>query len=355
MHAAPADARPLLIFVTYTGIGDLLMALPLFGTLRPAFRVLPLIPPSQADIARLLYQDDLLEGYLLVEESLKFYRNPLGHLFTCCALSHLHPHVVVIYGKQMFAYGARFGLLQADRVLFCHPRGMARRTTSGLEILAPTGNQSRDYLQFAERLQITVTQPRVRLSGNARERLRREAQPLINWPSYAVIAPWTRDPRRDAPARFFRECIELTITEGHLPVVITGFAQHRVAALNLLRGLPDKWVSNLVGMTTLENLLGLFAGAQFLLTNDGGSLHLAQLVGTSTIAAFGPTAPEQRLYNPSDGLVTLRLGLACSPCVDTALRYRCPGAYLQCLRDLDPAQARQVLLAACRSASEQAL
>jgi ADP-heptose:LPS heptosyltransferase len=347
------DARPVLAFVTYTGIGDLLMALPLFGTLRSHFNVLPVIPSSHADLAQVLYKDGLLEGYIPVEGSLVFSRNPLGHLLTCLRLSRLQPDVVAIYGKVMMAYSARLGLLRAGRVLFCHPRGLAPPATRTIEVLTSTGNQTRDYLQFAERLGVPAIPARVRLIEGSKERLERAARPLLNWSSYVVVAPWTSDPRRDAPLRFFRECIEIIVTEGRLPVIVTGLPQHRSAASDLLCGFSEAWTTDLVGTTTPNEMLGLLAGARFLVTNDGGALHLARLVGTPAIVAFGPTAPEQLLHDPARGLVTLRLGLSCSPCANTPLHYQCPGAYLQCLRGLEASAAKDSLLAACRAPADR--
>jgi ADP-heptose:LPS heptosyltransferase len=349
VHSFHTDTRPVLVFVTYTGIGDLLMALPLFGTLRPQLQVLPVIQSSYTDLAEILHQDGLLEGYLLAEGSLKFSRNPLGHLLTCRALSRLRPNVVLIYGKLMFAYGARLGLLRAGRVLFCHPRGFAPPATRTFEVLAPTGNQTRDYLQFAEKLGVPAAPARVGLTERSKERLSSAARQLVRWSPYAVVAPWTSDRRREAPLRFFRECIEIIITEGRLPVVVTGLPQDRPAASELLRGFSDRWIKDLVGTTTPQDMLGILAGGSFLFTNDGGTLHLARLVGTPAIVAVGPTAPEQRLLDPSQGLVALRLGLPCSPCADTPLRYQCPGAYLGCLRGLQASDARSALLAACQA------
>jgi ADP-heptose:LPS heptosyltransferase len=347
------DTRPLLIFITYTGIGDLLMALPLFGALRPQFHVLPVIQSSYTDLAQLLCQDGLLERYLLVEESLVFYRHPLGHLLTCLRLSRLRPDVVAIYGKAMIAYGARLGLLRAGRVLFCHPRGFGPHAKGTFEALPATGNQTRDYLQFAEKLGAPLTATRICLTEGLKQHLKQAAPPLTSWPAYAVVAPWTSDPSKDAPLHFFRECIEVIVMEGHLPVVITGLPRDRRAVADLIRGFSDRWVRDLVGTTTLPDALGILTGARFLLTNDGGTLHLARLVGTPAIVAFGPTTPEQLLHDPSRGLVTLRLGLSCSPCANTPFHYQCPGAYLQCLRGLKASAARDSLLAACRAPADR--
>lgn len=113
--------RPVLVFITYSGLGDLIMALPLFSSLRPHFEVLPVIQSEHEDLARLLYRDDLLEGYLLTSDSLRFRRNPLGHLRICRDLSRFRPDVLLIYGKQILAFAAYLGLLSAGQKLFCAP------------------------------------------------------------------------------------------------------------------------------------------------------------------------------------------------------------------------------------------
>lgn len=346
--------RPLLIFITYTGIGDLLMALPLFGALRSTFQTLPIIPSSYADLAKLLHHDRLLDGYLLVDEGLVFPRQPLRHLLMCRALSNLQADVMAIYGKPVIAYGARLGLLRAGRVLFCHPRGMGPRSTSTFENLPTIGNQMQDYLQFATRLGLSGDGARVTFTEGLNAELAREAHSLIPWPSYVTVAPWTSDPRKDASLRFFRDCIDIIVHEGGLPVVITGVAGHGNMTEDLLRGLPDTQAMSLVGSTTLRQMLGILAGTRFLLTNDGGSLHMARLVGTPAIAAFGPTAPEQLLHPFAGGYMAIRQELPCSPCAHTPLRYQCPGPYLHCLRSLEAASARQALILACQAVAERA-
>ena len=350
---AGTTERPLVVFITYTGIGDLLMALPLLGSLRSSFRVLPVIPLSYGELAQLLLQDDLLDDYLLTDEDMVFSRHPLGHLRICRALSRLRPDTMIIYGKSVMAYSARLGLVRAARVLYCHPDGRASRTTRGVEMLPSTGNQTQDYLQFAGRLGLPFTAPRVTLTDGLRGRLADASRVQIPWPSYVLVAPWSSDPSRDAPPTFFRNCTEIIIREGGLPVVIAGLASHRRTAGELLSGLPRERIMNLVGATSLRQLLEVLAGARFLLANDSGNLHMARLVGTPAVGVFGPTAPEQRFYNLSGELMTIRHLLPCSPCAHTPWHLKCPGTYLQCLRELEASDAREMLLTACRMTMEQ--
>lgn len=343
--------QPLLVFMTYTGIGDLLMALPPLGRLRAGFRVLPVIPLPYGELAQLLLRDDLLDDYLLTDEDLVFSRHPLGHLRISRALSRLRSDAVIIYGKLMMAYAAHLGLVRAARVLYCHPEGRAPLAGRSVEVLPPTGNQVQDYLQFADRLGLPLTAPRVTLTDDVRERLADAALSQIPWPFYAVVTPWSSDPSRDAPIAFFRECIEVITQTGGLPVVVTGPASYRRAVERLLDGLSRAQTLNCVGGTSLRQLLEIFAGARFVLTNDSGNLHMARLVGTPVVGVFGPTAPEQRVDNPSGGFMTIRHPLPCSPCANTSRYLRCPGTYRQCLVELRASAVREILLAACQGAA----
>ncbi|OGP93040.1 MAG: hypothetical protein A2156_03925 [Deltaproteobacteria bacterium RBG_16_48_10] len=351
-HFNTNDGRPSLVFVTYSGLGDLVVALPLFWALRPHFKVLPVIQPQHRVLAQLFIEDEILEGYFPIVNSLRFSSDPLGHVKICWALSNLRPEVVLIYGKSLLALAAFLGFLRGGRKLFCDPMGFTLPTTGSFKMLTSTGNRTRDHLQFAEKLGILSRPDCFGFSRGAIDRILIEFRPNMDFPSYAVVAPWTSTAYRTAPLRFFRECIEIIVTEGDLPVVVTGTPQDHRAAANLFHGLKHKSVKNLVGATSLQEMLGLLAGARFLLTSDSGNLHLAWLVGTRSLAVFGPTAPE-RIFPEGfqERIVPIRLGLPCSPCEFSARRYRCPALFLQCMSGLEAAHVKNMLLKACQTST----
>jgi heptosyltransferase-2 len=70
---------------------------------------------------------------------------------------------------------------------------------------------------------------------------------------------------------------------------------------------------NRIGQTTLEQLIDELRQCHLLLTNDTGTMHLAALLGVSTVAIFGSTEP--RLTGPlGDRYIVLRHHVECSPC-----------------------------------------
>lgn len=81
---------------------------------------------------------------------------------------------------------------------------------------------------------------------------------------------------------------------------------------------------NLIGKTTLEELIAELRKCRLLLTNDTGTMHLAALLGVPVVAVFGSTEP--RLTGPlGTGHRVLRHQVECSPCFlrKCPLDFRC--------------------------------
>ncbi len=115
---------------------------------------------------------------------------------------------------------------------------------------------------------------------------------------------------------------------GHAPLVVPGPGDEALAA-ELRTSLPAAAFAPPTRLGELADLLGrcrLFVGT------DNGARHLAAAVGLPTVTLFGPTDPGG--WNPaSPEHVSLRTGVACSPCDLTT----CPVPGHPCLDDLPPA------------------
>lgn len=94
----------------------------------------------------------------------------------------------------------------------------------------------------------------------------------------------------------------------------------------LTGGETDRWVQpafreiphlDLIGRTTLPDLLGVYSLAAAVVSHDTSSVHLPRLVGTPVVALFGPTIPTQ--FFPANARGRVIWGgehLACRPCYD---------------------------------------
>ena len=91
-------------------------------------------------------------------------------------------------------------------------------------------------------------------------------------------------------------------------------------------GPSDKWVSaafrklsvvDLVGKTTVTDLVSVYNCCDAVVTHDSGPMHLAALAGAPLVALFGPTDPSW--FAPRQKKVKVLWGgsdLACRPCYD---------------------------------------
>lgn len=93
----------------------------------------------------------------------------------------------------------------------------------------------------------------------------------------------------------------------------------------------------IVQVPSLLTLAGILRRCRLVLGNDGGTLHLAEAVGTPSVSIFGPADPA--VYGPPPGsghhrVVTKRL--ACRPCYRSFRFPPCPWDNA-CLKDLEAA------------------
>ncbi len=104
--------------------------------------------------------------------------------------------------------------------------------------------------------------------------------------------------------------------------VILGSANDREAARDILG-------RNLVGKTSLDEAIALIAGADYVVSNDSGLMHVAAALGRPQIALFGSSSPK---HTPplSPSARVLWLGIECSPCFQRV----CPLGHFRCMREM---------------------
>ena len=115
---------------------------------------------------------------------------------------------------------------------------------------------------------------------------------------------------------------------GRFPVqwILFGTAADAAMGAKIAEVLGDKCV-NRIGQTTLEQLINELRGCDLLLTNDTGTMHLADLLRVPTVSIFGSTEP-QRTAPLAQGHRIFRHHVECSPCFlrECPLDFRCMAA-----------------------------
>jgi lipopolysaccharide heptosyltransferase II len=115
---------------------------------------------------------------------------------------------------------------------------------------------------------------------------------------------------------------------GRFPVqwILFGTAPDGAIGAKVASVLGDKCV-NRIGQTTLAQLINELRGCDLLLTNDTGTMHLADLLRVPTVSIFGSTEP-QRTGPLGQGHRIFRHHVECSPCFlrECPLDFRCMAA-----------------------------
>jgi ADP-heptose:LPS heptosyltransferase/lauroyl/myristoyl acyltransferase len=140
--------------------------------------------------------------------------------------------------------------------------------------------------------------------------------------------------KRWGPDRFARAATSLSDKVDRW--ILVGAPGDALACDEVARHLPG--VENLCGKTTIPQLMELLAQARLLLCNDSGTMHLAALCETPSVAIFGSTEP--RATGPlSPKIAVLRHHVPCSPCLER----ECPLGSYACL---DAVTVQEVVRAA---------
>jgi heptosyltransferase-2 len=199
---------------------------------------------------------------------------------------------------------SRYGLLNN-----IHRTATDRKATSGMvrhyaALSGPPGAQLKEPLP----------QPRLRVETHEIEAANRRFG--IEGP-YAVFCPGAEY----GPAKRWPYFPQLS-RRLQKQALILGSANDREAAQGIVG-------HNLVGETTLDEALALIAGADYVVTNDSGLMHVAAALGRPQVALFGSSSP---VHTPplSSAARVLWLKVECSPCFER----ECPLGHFRCMREM---------------------
>ncbi|HEX4201777.1 MAG TPA: lipopolysaccharide heptosyltransferase II, partial [Chthoniobacterales bacterium] len=174
----------------------------------------------------------------------------------------------------------------------------------------PVTHHAKTYLRIAERIGADISEPLPPAAVSRPEPLTfglcpgAEYGPAKRWPHFGEAAR--------------------TLSERHgIRWLIFGTAKERSLGAQIASELGASGV-NLVGQTTLSQLMSELGRCRALLTNDTGTMHLATHLGVPTVALFGSTEPA--LTGPMGaGHTIIRHHVECSPCFlrECPIDFRC--------------------------------
>jgi heptosyltransferase II len=170
---------------------------------------------------------------------------------------------------------------------------------------------------------------------------------------YFVFAPGAEyGPAKRWPAIHFAELAKSL----DRPAVLLGSAKEAGLCHDIATAAGVGRCIDLAGKTSLADAFALIAGAQAVISNDSGLMHVAAAFGVAQVALFGSSSP---LHTPplNDRAQVIWLKqepnyqppLDCSPCFER----ECPLGHTRCLVDISPDAVLAALRSAGRSESPQ--
>lgn len=144
--------------------------------------------------------------------------------------------------------------------------------------------------------------------------------------NYIIINPNASDlriERRWEGVKFRDLTAWLCTVHPEKKIIFIGSPEEQQYVNKVLLGLSYQNLINLAGKTSVKELIRLIHGAELMVTNDTGPMHIAFACETPTIALFGPCSPQQ--YGKSSNTKIIYKRIYCSPCVHEFITPPCKG------------------------------
>ena len=306
-------------------LGDAVMALPAIAAVRRAFEGRALVVAAPASIApvfeevtpaapdRILTIDRAREKEQLraaSADAILLLRNSFGSAWIASRSG--------IAERWGYRAAGRSFLLTRD---VARPRGKVHQVQYYLELVRRLGIDAADALPRIDPRPATLQQADALL----------EAAGLAAGTTIVGFAPGAAygHAKRWPPERV-AQVIAGLVVQGAAAVLVGAAADRetgRAIESSLPAGAP---CVNLIGRTSLRQLVGVIARCRAFVSNDSGAMHVAAALRVPLTAIFGPT--DERVTSPAGGAAVMVRDVFCRPCM---LR-ECPIDH-RCMKRIDSA------------------
>jgi len=308
---------PRILVVAPNWIGDALMAQPLLTRLKQSGATIDVIAPEWvAPVARRMPEvSDVIaapfrHGPLQLRERWRLGRELKRRGYDQAFVlpntwkSALVPFLAGIPTRVGYVGESRYGLLNST-------------------LRSSTAPMPEHYARLAGRFAGELPRPQLKVTGDeiadARKRYGIHGRYVALCPG-AEYGPAKRWP-------YFKDLAE----RMGMPALILGSAKDQAAAAGI-RG------HDLTGKTSLDDAIRLIAGAEAVVSNDSGLMHVAAALGRPQVALFGSSSPQHTPpANPQARVVWLQI--ECSPC----FARECPLGHFRCMREISVEQVLKLL------------
>jgi ADP-heptose:LPS heptosyltransferase len=171
-----------------------------------------------------------------------------------------------------------------------HPERLMHEVQRGLDLVGALGMRTDDdglQLRVPEEARVEVWG----LSETANIRARQTSASLV------VVHPGCSMPARTYPWEMYAGVVELLVEQQHAEVVLTGSDDERKLVQRICEHIRPELQANvhpLAGRLSFPGLCALIEGADIIITNNTGPMHIAAAVKTPVVALFALTNPPEQ-------------------------------------------------------------
>jgi heptosyltransferase-2 len=321
-------------------IGDAVMSTPALGALRAAFPTSEIVFVANPVVCELMARHPFCDRVIVYDKKAK--HGGIGGLWKFCrTLARERFDLAILLQNAIEAaiiaklagVKIRAGYDTDRRALLLTHVVRASREVRRL-------HQTEYYLHMLAELGIESIGQGLRLECTDQEK--RNACDILGEGRWAAINPGAAygSAKRWRPERFSQVADTLASEFGFKSLLIGGPGETDIGFE--IEGRMHSKPLNLVGRTSVRQLMALLASVDLVVTNDSGPMHIAAAFNRPIVAMFGPT--DQFITSPlSSRSLVVRKETPCAPC----LKRQCPTDH-RCMEDIsvdDVLGAVDVLLA----------
>ena len=306
-------------------IGDAVMTTPAMGVLRSFFPTAEIVVVANPLVAELFSPHPDCNRVIIYDKKGQ-HRGIRGRLQFCLELRQEHFDLTILFQNAM------------EAAIISWLAGIPRRAgyaTDGRGVLlneqVPIGNPERRlhhtdyYINLLSSLGIAAAKTPLRLFTTGDELLWAQEKLAQNG-SWTTINPGASygSAKRWIPERFAAVADRLN-EKYQQNIVLIGGPGERDIGRDIEKMMTHQPL-NLIGKTTVREMMAILASCSLVITNDSGPMHVAAALDTPLVAIFGPTD-----YTTTSPMTTkaklIRKDTPCAPC----LLRQCPKDH-QCMQ-----------------------
>lgn len=307
------------VFIRSTNwIGDAVMTTPALGAIRATFPRAEVVVAANPIVAELFSPHPYIDRVMVFDKK-NLHRGTAGFLHFCRTVRRERFDLAILLQNAIEAAIIPF-LARVPRRAGYRTDGRGMLLTHGV----PVGKEERSlhhteyYLHMLSELGITGGTRRLVLECT-KEEISWAAHLLRGSRGWIAVNPGAAfgSAKRWLPERFAAVADALTF-EYNVKVLLTGSP----AEVGIGKGIEEAMQSqplNLIGKTSVRQLMAVLSLCRLIITNDSGPMHVAAALGTPIVALFGST--DHTTTSPLAGnFRVVRKDTPCAPC----LKRTCP-------------------------------